>query len=234
MPCARGAQLTIARNLSAIQALGDVFLSILGLSLIPTVLIALSGGLYLARRSAGHVRTISGTLGRLTGGELDARIGPTAGWSSDLSAIGRKIDTMANAQEASVAAIRQVSSDIAHDFKTPIQRVAVYLNDLSDREGLDTASQGLLDKAKAELNGIVGVFHALLQIAQIETGSPRAGFEPVDLSELCATFREIVAHISNADVFESATETLVDHLIRRDAIHMIASHDAAREKLGHL
>ena len=186
-----GGQLTIARNLSEIQALGDVFLSVLGLSLIPTILIALSGGLFLARRSAARVRTINGTLDRLTGGQLDARIGPMTSWPTDLSAIGRKVDTMAQAQEASVAAIRQVSSDIAHDLKTPIQRVAVYLNDLSERNGLDANAQELLDKAKAELEGIVGTFHALLQIAQIETGSPKAGFKPVDLWELCTTFCEL-------------------------------------------
>lgn len=186
-----GGQLTIARSLAEIEALGDVFLRILGLSLIPTVLIALSGGLFLARRSVRHVRTISGTLDRLTGGELDARIGPSVGWSSDLSAIGEKIDTMAAAQEASVAAIRQVSSDIAHDLKTPIQRVAVYLNDLSDRKTLDPEADHLLDQAKDELVGIVSVFHALLQIAQIETGSPKAGFRMVDLTALCATFCEL-------------------------------------------
>lgn len=186
-----GGRLTIARNMSEIRELGDVFLSVLGLSLIPTILIALSGGLYLARRGAGHVATINNALDQLTGGKLDTRIGPVTGWSSDLSAIGHKIDTMAQAQEVSVAAIRQVSSDIAHDLKTPIQRVAVHLNDLSDRKGLDDGSQQLLDKAKAELDGIVSVFHALLQIAQIETGSPKAGFGRVDLSELCATFCEL-------------------------------------------
>ena len=46
--------------------------------------------------------------------------------------------------------------------------------------------------------------------------------------------REIVAHFSNADAFEAAVEMLVEHQIRRDAINMIASHDAVREKLGHL
>lgn len=184
-------QLTIARNLSEIEALGDVFVRVLGLSLIPTILIALSGGLILARRSAARVRTINATLDRLTGGELDARIGPTHGWSNDLSAIGRKVDTMAKAQEASVAAIRQVSSDIAHDLKTPIQRVAVYLNDLSGRSRLDDTGEDLLGKAMTELDGIAGTFHALLQIAQIETGSPKAGFVPVDLSALCATFCEL-------------------------------------------
>ena len=69
--------------------------------------------------------------------------------------------------------------------------MAVYLSDLSEREVSDGVSQALLDKAKAELDGIVGVFHALLQIAQIETGSPKAGFKPVDLVELCGTFRDL-------------------------------------------
>jgi signal transduction histidine kinase len=186
-----GGQLTIARNLSEIRSLGELFARVLVLSLLPTVLVALLGGLYLARRSARQVRAIGGTLDRLTGGELGARIGPDAGWSADLSAIGRKIDAMAAAQEASVAAIRQVSSDIAHDLKTPIQRVVVYLNDLTDHGGLDASARQTLEKAQGELEGIVGVFHALLQIAQIETGSPRSGFGPVDLLQLCETVCEL-------------------------------------------
>ncbi len=187
----KGGQLTIARSLADVEALRDVYLRILLLSLIPTVLIGLSGGLFMARRSAKRVRSINETLDRLTGGGLEARVGPGPGWPADLAEIGRKVDTMAEAQESSVAALRQVSSDIAHDLKTPIQRVAVYLSDLSEREVSDGVSQELLDKAKAELDGIVGVFHALLQIAQIETGSPKAGFKPVDLVELCRTFRDL-------------------------------------------
>lgn len=187
----KGGQLTIARSLSEVEALKSVYLRILILSLIPTVLIGLSGGLYLARRSASRVRTINDTLDALTGGGLDARVGPGTGWPADLAEIARKVDAMAEAQEGSVAALRQVSSDIAHDLKTPIQRVAVYLSDLSEREVSDRVSRDLLEKAKAELDGIVGVFHALLQIAQIESGSPKAGFAPVDLAELCGTFRDL-------------------------------------------
>ena len=37
------------------------------------------------------------------------------------------LDAVAGAQEAQMKAIRGVSSDIAHDLKTPLQRVAVHL-----------------------------------------------------------------------------------------------------------
>jgi hypothetical protein len=51
----RGGRLTIARSRAEIEALRPVFMNILWISLLPTVLIALSGGLILARRSQRHV-----------------------------------------------------------------------------------------------------------------------------------------------------------------------------------
>lgn len=187
----QGGQLTIARSLSEIDALRTVFLNILGLSLLPTTLIALSGGLYLARRSARNVAAVGKTLDLLTSGDLQARVRPGSGWSEDLAEIGTKIDEMARAQESSVAAIRQVSSDIAHDLKTPIQRVAVHLEDLSNREELAPPARDLVDRARSELDGVVSVFRSLLQIAQIESGTPKSAFAPLDLAELVCTCVEL-------------------------------------------
>ncbi len=186
-----GGRLTVARSRSDIDSLRRVFLNILGLSLVPTILIALSGGLYLARRSARHVARIGGALDRLTRGDLGARVGAVPGWSDDLAEIAAKIDQMAQAQEGSVEAIRQVSSDIAHDLKTPIQRVAVHLDDLSRRRGLDDGARDLVDQAQHELEGIVSVFGSLLQIAQIESGTPASRFRAVDMGDLVSTCVEL-------------------------------------------
>lgn len=187
----RGGQLTVARSLAHIDALRVAFLNILGISLLPTVLVALSGGLMLARRGARHVAVISETLDQVTSGNLQARVGDVAGWSDDLARIAAKIDQMARAQENAVESLRQVSSDIAHDLKTPIQRAALRLDDLNQSPDLTRQARDLLEKAQAELDGIVSIFHALLQLAQIESGSPRARFAAVDLSELCRTFCDV-------------------------------------------
>ncbi|EAQ25557.1 sensor histidine kinase [Roseovarius sp. 217] len=187
----RGGQLTVARSLAHIDALRDAFLNILGISLLPTVLVALSGGLILARRGARHVAVISETLDQVTSGNLQARVGDVAGWSDDLARIGAKVDQMARSQEDAVESLRQVSSDIAHDLKTPIQRAAVHLDDLSQNPDLSQDARAQLEKAQVELDGIVSIFHALLQLAQIESGSPRARFAAVDLSELCQTLCDV-------------------------------------------
>jgi len=186
-----GGLLTIARSRAEISALREVFVNILLVSLLPTVLIALSGGLILARRSKRHVEVIRLTLDRLTTGDLAARVQAGPRWSDDLSRIGEAVNQMARAQETSVAALRQVSLDIAHDLKTPIQRVSVHLDDLArvEAEGGDRAAP--LNRARAELDGVGAIFQALLQLAQVESGDARAHFAPVDLAELCRTMAEL-------------------------------------------
>ncbi|MBM05979.1 MAG: two-component sensor histidine kinase [Oceanibulbus sp.] len=186
-----GGLLTIARSRAEITALREVFVNILLVSLLPTVLIALSGGLILARRSKRHVEVIRGTLDRLTTGDLTARVAPGARWSDDLLRIGEAVNQMARAQETSVAALRQVSLDIAHDLKTPIQRVSVHLDDLDRAEATGEDRVEPLARARAELDGIAAIFQSLLQLAQVEQGDARAHFAPVDLTALCRTMIEL-------------------------------------------
>lgn len=186
-----GGLLTIARSRAEILALRDLFINILLISLLPTVLIALSGGLILARRSKRHVEVVGGALDELTSGNLGARVQIGPRWSDDLRQIGGKLNQMAGAQETSVAALKQVSSDIAHDLKTPIQRVAVHLDDLAKAvpEGSDQAAK--LDQAQREVDGIGATFQSLLQLAQVEGGSAKARFDKVDLKAVVQTIVEL-------------------------------------------
>ncbi len=197
-----GGLMTIARSRVEIEALRQVFFNILWISLLPTMLIALSGGLYLARRSKRHVEVIGRTLDDLTTGDLAARVRVGSGWSDDLMRIGDKVNQMAEAQQASTLALQQVSSDIAHDLKTPIQRVSVHLEDLA-RQTPDSVQAGLVARAQNELTGITSVFEALLHLAQVDTGSARARFVKVDLKKLCQTLAEVYepSATENAQVF---------------------------------
>lgn len=184
-------QLTVANSRSQIEDLGELFLNILLLSLLPTTAIALAAGLVIARRSGRRIEAVGETLKKLTEGDLSARVKKMAGRKDDLSSIAEQIDRMAAAQQSSVSALRQVSADIAHDLKTPIQRVAVLLNRARELPDLPDKLESILDEAGRETTGIVATFQSLLQIAQIEGGSPKSRFQPVDLAALAATFVEV-------------------------------------------
>lgn len=186
-----GGLLTIAVNAEPVAALRRIFTRVFLFSLVPTTLIALGGALVLARRSQRRIDRLEAALNRLARGEFAARVGPIGGPEDDLSRIGEQIDSMADELERKVAALRQVSSDIAHDLKTPIQRLTVLLERLAAAPELPDAAARLADQARAEAEAMVRTFQALLQIAQIEGGSPRARFARLDLSALARTFCEV-------------------------------------------
>lgn len=192
-----GGLITIARSRAELVALRDVFVNILWISLLPTVAIALSGGLILARRSKRHVDVVGGALDQMTSGDLGARVQIGPHWSDDLVRIGGKLNEMAGAQEAHVRALKDVSSDIAHDLRTPLQRVALYLADLEREVAGAPQAADLVAKTQGEVGDMNQVFQALLQLAQVEAGSPKARFEAVDLAEVCRTV---------VDVFTPAAE----------------------------
>ncbi|KDB02483.1 ATPase [Defluviimonas sp. 20V17] len=202
-----GGQLIVAQSRDQMSGLGDMFRNVLILTLLPTVALALGGGILLALRSKARVESITATLERLTTGDLAARVPKMRGRGDDLSLIGDRIDRMAARQQAATEALRQVSADIAHDLKTPIQRVSVMLNQLEERESLSPEDAELAARARAEADRIVATFQSLLQIAQIEGGSPKARFAPVDLSDLARTFVEI---------FEPSAEDRGQHISLSD------------------
>lgn len=185
-----GGLLVVAESLEPVAELKDTFLDLVAFSLIPTILVSLAVGMWLAVASARRVGLIETALNRLAEGDLSARIADRDR-GDDLSRIGAGIDRMAEAQEAATAALRQVSADIAHDLKTPVQRLGLMLADLRQRLPEDGPEADLAARAAEEAERAVAVFQSLLQIAQIEGGSPKARFGPVDLAAVVRTFVEI-------------------------------------------
>lgn len=196
-----GGVLILAKGLGPVAALDRTFLILLIFSTIPTVLLSFGIGALIARTSARRVGRIGTTLDQIAGGDLGARVGPSRG-SDDLGLIGARVDRMAEKQQAATEALRQVTTDIAHDLRTPLQRIGVTLDEL-ERALPDGPERNLAVRAGHEAERAVAVFGALLQIAQIEGGQGRREMGPVDL---VATARQI------AELYEPAAEDRGDRL----------------------
>lgn len=189
-------QLTLARNRDHVEDLFRIFGIVLVVNLLPTLAIGSVLGLWSARRARDRVEAIRGTLREMTGGNLEARVTGLDDAPDDIADIGRAVNRMAVAQAASIASLKQVSADIAHDLKTPIQRVSVLLSRLEEA-GLSGEQAEIAARARKETTGIVKTFQSLLQIAQIEGGRIEERFTRMDLAE-------VVAGI--VDVFEPTAE----------------------------
>lgn len=185
-----GGQLVVAESRAPFLDLENAFIKLTFVNLGPTILLSLAAAVLIAQSSARRVGRIEATLERIASGDLSARVTEVGG-HGDLARIGAGMNLMAESQEAATTALRQVSANIAHDLKTPLQRISVLLADLRDHLPEDSPEAAIADRATTEADRAVGVFQALLEIVQLEGGNPRRHFVPVDFAEIASTFVEI-------------------------------------------
>ncbi len=127
------------------------------------------------------VRDISITSRAIAKGDLSRRLPLGVGEEFDELAV--IINDMLDRISRLMDGVRQVSNAIAHDLRTPVTRARARLEDAALHAESKEDMQAAIERAIQDLDGIVGVFEALLRIAEIEAGSRRAAFAPIDLTQ---------------------------------------------------
>jgi signal transduction histidine kinase len=154
-----------------------------------TALLALTGGLIIYRTSMRRVDTITRSSQAIMTGNLTHRL-PLNGTGDELDRLSTSINQMLERIEQLLAGMKQVTSDIAHDLRTPLGRLRQKLELASESDQTDSKSKQVFQQAIAETNSILETFDALLRIGKIEAGTAAQHFADVDLSEMVAQFSE--------------------------------------------
>ncbi len=131
----------------------------------------------------------------VSGGDLARRI-PLEGNGDDIDVVATHMNQALDRLSALVEGMRQVSADIAHDLKTPLNRLKMTVEQAIEQGGRGEDVQTLLIDAREESDRINATFEALLRISQIEAGARKARFRPVDLSDIMASVAEIYSSVA--------------------------------------
>ncbi|OJX79735.1 MAG: hypothetical protein BGO93_11115 [Mesorhizobium sp. 65-26] len=160
--------------------------------------IVLAVGLGAAAITAGRMRSRIGSLSSamkaVGAGHLSTRL-PVSWRKDDIDTLAVEINVALAQLQASVSAMTQVTTDIAHDLKTPIGRLFLILDAAFEEDKLPSI-KSLLDRAKNEATNITATFEGLLRISQIESGARGSRFAEIDLyallDEICDIYKDIV------------------------------------------
>jgi signal transduction histidine kinase len=177
---ADGSFLVVGRDTSDLNELSDWLRLVTLWSGLGITILALGGGLLIGGIFLRRMDRVNQALQRIMDGAQDERV-PPIGMGAEFSRLTRNMNLMLDRTQALMDGLRQVSTDIAHDLRTPLGRLRQHLEsmrDLSDPEALECA----IDDALAQVDEVLATFHALLRIGQIEGGAGRARFEAVNLS----------------------------------------------------
>jgi signal transduction histidine kinase len=148
-----------------------------------TLLLAIGTGVLVGGRFVRRIDTIGRTSRAIMAGDLSARI-PVRGTSDEIDQLVLGLNAMLDRIQQLMDGLRQVSSDIAHDLRTPLGRLRQRLEDARERASSVGEYEAATDAALAEADSLLEIFSALLRIAQIEAGAQKSGFSQVDLSGL--------------------------------------------------
>lgn len=148
-----------------------------------SVFMALLGGVLAARSYLRRVEGIAMAAARIAAGDLGVRVSGS-GRGDEFDRLAQALNGMLERIQALVEGMRQVSSDIAHDLRTPLTHLRQRLESAT-RTATDTAAfRAASERALADVDGVLATFAALLRIAEVESRQRRAGFSMVDLSGL--------------------------------------------------
>lgn len=193
-----GNTLTVAFSLSETEELERILLMSFGWGTLIITGLAVAGGALLASRVQRRLDGIAATMVDVSHGRLDTRI-PLTGKGDDIDIVSSQVNAALDRLSALVEGMKQVSANIAHDLKTPLNRLQMILDTASEKNLSGQKVARELADAHAESLQINETFDALLRIAQIEAGARRARFTDVDLGEVLQTIAEIYADVAEDD-----------------------------------
>ena len=188
-------RLVVARDVEDQRALLQAIYRSIGLGAALLIVIGLCGSLLLTRHILARIEAMSAASAGIMSGNLDGRI-PVDGSGDELDRLALQLNDMLRRIEQLMIGLREVSDNIAHDLKTPLNRLRNRAEAaLGDNRGGPAWREGL-ERVIDEADELIKTFNALLLIARLEAGSTTEGLEIIDLARMVrdvAEFYEPVA-----------------------------------------
>jgi signal transduction histidine kinase len=154
------------------------------------IALALAGGAVMSARLSRKIDSISATSHNIIQGDLSQRVAVEHA-GDEFDRLSLSINAMLDRIETLLGDLRQVTTDIAHDLRTPLTRMGQRLERAARSDAGEPVLRDTLGAARRELDDILAMFAALLRIAEVESGARKAAFSQVDVREIADTAVEI-------------------------------------------
>jgi signal transduction histidine kinase len=185
----RGGRLSVGRDsFTAVETAEQLLRSFLGAAIV-TGLLALSGGLLMSSGLLRRLDAVNRAAREIIAGNLRRRVA-LRGSDDEFDQLAVNLNAMLDRIEALMEGLHQVSSDIAHDLRTPLARLHQGLEATQRTAATPADYEPAIARALAEADTLLRTFSALLGIARIESGADTGTMADVDLSELGLTMLE--------------------------------------------
>lgn len=183
-------QLLVGRSLHEAKRVKSAINRALGWGLALTILLGIIGGYFTSRHLLQRVEAMNRTARRIIGGDMKSRMKLT-GTLDEFDQLAAGFNEMMDEIERLVDSIRTVTDNVAHDLRTPLNRLRSRIDVALLSDGDCDTFRRTLEETLAEADNILATFNAILTIANAESGQRLHSFEPLDPARLAEDVAEL-------------------------------------------
>lgn len=149
-------------------------------SAVVAVLLAVTMGSIASRSLTRPIRRITTTAAQIRGGDLTARTNVRG--IDDIGRLGETFDSMATNLERDIQFEHRLTSDVAHELRTPLMAMLVTVEAMQD--GVLPADDEHFETVATEIRRLSRLVDAMLHLSRIENGKRATKFENTDVVRL--------------------------------------------------
>jgi len=183
-------QLLVARDVHERYETERSFTTALPWSIGLMLLLGVLGGGLISRNLVARLDSINRTSREIVAGNLSRRI-PITRAGDELDALAQDLNHMLDRNERLMRGMRDVTDSIAHDLRTPLNRLRNRLEALQLQIDPESEMSQEVDAAVGDTDRLIQTFNALLLIAEAEAGAVREAMERVDLPHVIEGVAEL-------------------------------------------
>ena len=191
-----GYYLLVARDVHERRELEALFTAMLLWGAGLMIVLGFAGGVIISRNFLARLDVINRTSRQIMAGDLSKRV-PVSSAGDEFDALAGHLNRMLDRIERLLHGMREVSDNVAHDLRSPLNRLRNRLEMAAMRHPADSDTARDIDAAVQETDRLIATFNSLLLIAEAEAGSVRESMETFSLGNVIEGVGELYGPLAD-------------------------------------
>ena len=190
IPLSKWRFLLVGQSLQSNERVEETIVETFWASLLLTLFMAFIGAIVMTRSVMKRINVINRSAYTIIHGNISVRIPFTKG-GDEFDELSSNLNDMLDKIESLLMSIGQFANNIAHDLRSPLNRIINRL-DAGLRTMDDTnPARKLLEKNIHDMQELVGTFNSILKISELEANTEFRSFAACDLHSLITNLIEL-------------------------------------------
>lgn len=183
IPLSKWRSLLVGKTLQNPDKIEQIIIKTFWASLLVTLFMAFVGALVITRSVMNRINVINRSAYNIMHGELSTRIPFTQG-GDEFDELSSNLNNMLDRIEKLLKSLGQFANNIAHDLRSPLNRIINRLDAGLRKIGEENQARDLLEKNIADMHELIGTFNSILKISELEANTGFRDFKPCDLQKI--------------------------------------------------